>query len=1628
MKYFNIVRHMHLLCLTLVCLWLPALSIAQATISGDNQVCLGEVVTYTPTPSDPSLVYTWTATGGTVLSGNYAGANIQWTNLSVGAVTLTVTNPSSPGGTPSTVSFPVTVNALPEPYITSDVLLGCQPLQEDTTKNDPRFDEEHCQLVCAHSTVTYTVHGSAGSSFIWNAPGAVSISSSGTTCTITWGDPGYGQVHVTETTAAGCEAESSFCVEIVERPTAMFSPQPIIDVDPITICLDGEVVLMDESTGSASSPIVNWHWDWGDGHETTTSPGGAASPVSHQYTTFGDFVITLTVTNACGCTSTYTRKVRVQQDKAPKIACPRVVCEKEKTSYTIDKPCEGNNWDIIGGHITYSSSSRVDVIWDAVDPNTGFGYIMYKTCAPCVMTVTEEVPVILSNPIIQGPVSVCLGEQYVYRLPKWPTTDFNWNIVSGPGIIEPTDQRNETALRVTGTGTIILHVGFRNTVLGCGGEATITINVNPKATISGDDLFCQGDTRTYNVGGAAADWILTDASGAVITTASTLAGTPFSYTFSTPGTYRLSATGSSFCPPEDFFIKVVGTPAPADAITGPARACPGIPVRYEAINPIAGTTYEWSTPSGSVDAPVGDYSYLTFSSLPATIQVVRVTTDEAHCTSTPITKTVLEPVPPFTISGEDEPCHSTEEDYTASYTEGDSYEWYLSDPDRGSVVGSDGPHATILWNVPDPMTGAFVTIYVKVMKCGMPHIESYDVFVKGTPEITAITLASDTVCSGAPVVINVTTTYEVNNTSTTGYTWQWGDGPGVFTAGFPTVATPPSTYQFSHIYYTDGMNSAVAFTPSITIKNPNGCTGTVTATAPTVTVMPRPVAWISPAGTITHCGTGWSETLTATVTTGIGGSNFFDWLVPPLATDPGNTPINPYANQYGTYSVVVTNDVFGCADTASTSISENCGPGSGCPAPPTIVLSPNPNFGDCGDIEVTATVTGPPAATGYTWLLSPGVSLATPAPTATTLHAKAEVAGVYPITYRVFYDPGCYFDKSINVTVPYVADLRSEISCNQAGGNYTITLYDHSTVYPAYSISSRQYYGPGGLISSGGLSATTTQAGGTTVTYYQVISGSGMAACTSAVTITTPYFPTTSITVTSELDMGCVKDYVFEFTHTSTPTSGLGFWWDFDDLTYNTNEGPTIGKVYNSALIWHPFIKVTDEYGCYATASTTIEVEENPYHGKLTTSGSPVCQGSLVNLYYNSTDFPATYPTDFVWYEQATPIATTSGAPYEITTGTPGGYWVEGIGNYGCKVKTDMVPVIINQIPTLAIAGNANQCVNQLFVLTTQNYGASYTYSWSGPGATGTGPSITLTHSTAGTYTYTVTITDVATGCQSTSPSFTVTVFTPPAPPVLSASVLTCQPYLLELTATGAAGTYNWSNGGLGPVITTPHGGPYQVTLTDLQGCRVESSFIAPVSPEEYLWVFPTGCFCKVQVQLPYLIGPIVPFDYWAWLNNGAVDVSGSGLVPNYYITPGRVYNLTLDNGWCQVTSGDMYYESDTCNRLGGGANPTSGKPGAAAGADDGPNSLQWNGSNALGVAPNPAFAQATVTFVFAPGSKQRTIELYDMTGRRLQSHTLAEESGSLTLKLDGYAAGLYQLVMKRDGVAVGQSKLSVTR
>ena len=221
-----------------------------------------------------------------------------------------------------------------------------------------------------------------------------------------------------------------------------------------------------------------------------------------------------------------------------------------------------------------------------------------------------KIPVILDTGYIFGPSVVCPGKQYIYNLPQWPTTMFNWTIVSSTGAtIAHTDQNNEIAVTTHGSGTITLKCNYSNTLLGCGGLAYKTITVGSAVSVSGNTKACTNTSQTYTLSSGTGDWTLQWPNGTTTTSTGTSGYSP---TFTVAGTYILSVSGN-FCAPDPMTITVRPKPATPDSLLGPGNACPGFPTPYTTKFAHAGSVFAWSAAAGSVSPTSGPSTYATFT-------------------------------------------------------------------------------------------------------------------------------------------------------------------------------------------------------------------------------------------------------------------------------------------------------------------------------------------------------------------------------------------------------------------------------------------------------------------------------------------------------------------------------------------------------------------------------------------------------------------------------------------------------------------------------------------------------------------------------------------------------------------------------------------------------------------------------------------------------------------------------------------------------------------------------------------------------------------------------------------------------------------------------------------------------
>jgi gliding motility-associated-like protein len=248
------------------------------TIIGTQVLCAGETATYTTSsaPAGQTYNYTWNITGlGTIISGQ--GTNqveIQWDEMIADptylTVDITVAGTSCMASTPipfDVGSFPVTLNPLPNPIITSTDNLACEGEVISYTTQDA-LEPTH--------TYNWTITG-----------GTFVVGANPNEILVTWGAAGVGFVNLTQVTTETCEKIATpFEVDVQGSPELPLAADRYL----CDTSLDLEL-----TASEPSAQDFNWYTT-----ETEPTPfqNGAAITLSGLTT---DISYWVSAVNAAGC-------------------------------------------------------------------------------------------------------------------------------------------------------------------------------------------------------------------------------------------------------------------------------------------------------------------------------------------------------------------------------------------------------------------------------------------------------------------------------------------------------------------------------------------------------------------------------------------------------------------------------------------------------------------------------------------------------------------------------------------------------------------------------------------------------------------------------------------------------------------------------------------------------------------------------------------------------------------------------------------------------------------------------------------------------------------------------------------------------------------------------------------------------------------------------------------------------------------------------------------------------------------------------------------------------------------------------------------------------------------------------
>ncbi len=449
------------------------------TVSGDNDVCEGEVgVTYSTEPGMNNYVWSISA-GGTIDAGT--GTNqISVTWNTPGAQSVSVNYDNAQGCDALTpTNYNVNVNAAPTPSLagSNNVCVG-------------------------DAGVLYTTDAGMNN-YVWNVIGGTVTAGAGTNqITVTWNTDGVQTVTVNYDNALGCPAATPTSYNVTVNPL------PVPTVSGTNAVCEGTTGV----TYSTETGMNNYVWSVSAGG--TITAGAGTDEITVTWNTAGAQTVSVNYDNALGCNaaSTTNYPVSVNALPVPVISGNLIVCEGDAgVNYATDPGMNNYVWSVsAGGTITAGAGTdEITVTWNGSGAQTvSVNYVNTSGCTATSPTTSNITVNAAPVPTILGTASVCEGDAGVTYTTEGSMSNYVWTVSSG-GTITGGTGTNEITVTWNTAGAQTVSVNYDN-ASGCSAltptVSNITVNqVNAILNITNPTPpgtnVCSGTTVTFSASG-----------------------------------------------------------------------------------------------------------------------------------------------------------------------------------------------------------------------------------------------------------------------------------------------------------------------------------------------------------------------------------------------------------------------------------------------------------------------------------------------------------------------------------------------------------------------------------------------------------------------------------------------------------------------------------------------------------------------------------------------------------------------------------------------------------------------------------------------------------------------------------------------------------------------------------------------------------------------------------------------------------------------------------------------------------------------------------------------------------------------------------------------------------------------
>ena len=1322
------------------------------------------------------------------------------------------------------------------------------------------MSESNCNFVCKNSTVTYTAKGTSGN-YTWTISGADSYSAQGNTITVHWGNSTSGMVMVkVETNGSVCYAE--LCVVLLDTPRADATSVPAYNNvggwKVIEICLGETISFTDNSTATGTSPVTGYYWG---------SPYGVSGTADYEITPSqtGTFQVEHRIINSCGCEDVEYYKVTViDTDIKFELSCYGTVCAGSTHTYTLIEPhCGRYIWSVEGGDIFKGQGTpQITIQWH----NTSLGYgVISLDLSGCEATRCPvnsiRIPIISDNAEITGPELVCVGENVVYEVPLWGSTEYKWSITPQNGVVRQNTYKNANSQIVSfdKTGTYEISVEYYNEFLDCGEFYSLTKTVYVKEKLEIDperSKICEGAEETFETNmNSSSVWRIYNSSNQLVFTTT---GVSFTRTFNIAGTYRITANNVNACNTATSIITVAVPPPPLDisAISGPNTACPGTSITLTATPTSPLYTVVWE-PICLDYKRSGEKVTIDYDSEVCNINVYQLD-KTTGCLSEPIVYTVKEFVlAPFNISSPINICSGQTLTLSVANQSEVLYHWTILPIPAASVEGNARNHKVDI--IVNHYNSPTITVQLKREYCGT---ETYDyvTLIADPIAVSPTIIAPDTICKNTSATF---TAVDGNGVNIVGYC-EWNFN------GNPIFGNP-----VSQPFILSGTNSY-----TLTYQPPNACDPVIVE------------------------GTIFVSSVNATITAHIINSTLYFQVAQQenaryvwkkdgsvLQGQDGNIiPISVY----GTYCCTVTDTVTNCTDT-------DCEPYySYTPSYCTFVSIPLKVNKDCNKYTITATTPPPPPAS-LIWGISPNYQKNTMSYDLSSVTVNFEVPGIYRIFADAHHNGICYGNHE-TVTIGYVPKVDISFDCQN-----TIRVHDNSLYMTGYPVPTRTIVLKEGsttigtqVLNSGQYTATFNTlppnvSVPTTYTAYMTMDD-------CRVTTSFTRYPLPVISVSARTPY--CENTPLQLTVTGTNIDRIE--WEFGDSAklfkgdnvFHTYEGPA--RIYT--------LKVTayNKNGCKTVYTKAMDIRPHNIPGDISYDNM-VCMNEQQTIYWKNDPLYLSHT-----YKWSTPPANSG---FEHFVYESADYDVTVTSDIGC-VCQKMKNIPFYHKPTAKISGATTYCFGEPIALYGDTGEDDVWYNWKITDPQNNSfpydaPNINFTPVIDGTYNVTLTVGNYH--CTSTT-NVNVIVYPRSPAPLLELVGNPCadNPPVCLKSSDGI--DLYWSNGYYGQTACFYTEGFVTAYYIDKNGCPSEYAEHL-ICPKPNFDALLTGCYEKCvgeKLQLPvYNFMPrfgnhYCPPSTYEWFYNGhSIQYGDFNNTIEYLLVypPGEHYMTVSYGDNCVVTS-----------------------------------------------------------------------------------------------------------------------------